>query len=280
MFRRDMRRFTWRRAARLIAPFVVIIVTGYAVLCLALYLSRDRIVFPIRGGGIVKPHDGELVELPVPGAIVRGWHLPGAPEGPVLLWFHGNGETVHGLADLLRDFKSSGFGLVAVDYRGYGGSSGTPTPANADDDAVAIFDWAARRYARVVVYGRSIGTGPAVWVASRRQVAGLILESPFTSLAAMARKGFPLFPSFLAGRAFDNLARIGGVKAPVLIISGERDATIPPEMGQRLYERVIERGGTAERWVVPGAEHNTMYDAGGEEYVRRVRAFVLRGDSI
>lgn len=257
-----------------IAAMLAVPVLGYAVLCLVLYASRDRIAFPIRGGGIVKPYDGELVEVPVPGAIVRGWHLPGPPAGPVLLWFHGNGETVHGLGDLLRAFKADDFGLIAVDYRGYGGSSGSPTPANTDDDAVAVFDWAARRYARVVVYGRSIGSGPAVWVASRRQVAGLILESPFTSLGAMARKSFPLFPSALAGRSFDNLTRIGGVKAPVLIIAGEADRLIPPAMGQRLYERVIERAGTAQRWVIPGAEHNTMYEVGGVDYVRRVRRFI------
>jgi uncharacterized protein len=255
-------------------PLAAVLVAGYVLLCVVLYLSRDRLVFPIRGGGIVKPYDGDLVEVPVPGAIVRGWHLPGPPAGPVLLWFHGNGETVHGLGDLLRAFKADDFGLIAVDYRGYGGSSGSPTPANTEDDAVALFDWAARRYARVVVYGRSIGSGPAVWVASRRQVAGLILESPFTSLRDLARKSFPLVPPVLAGRSFDNLARIGGVKAPVLIIAGEADRLIPPAMGQRLYERVIERGGTAQRWVIPGAEHNTMYDVGGVEYVRRVRTFI------
>ncbi len=258
-----------RARARLTA-FLLVAAIGYAVVGLVLFLSRDRIVFPIRGGGIAPPRDGELVAIPVDGAVLKGWLLPG--NGPVLLWFHGNGETVLGLGDLLRRFRP----VLAIDYRGYGGSTGSPTVANAERDALAVYDWIASRATGVVIYGRSVGSGPAVAVAAQRPVAGLILESPFTSLGAMARRSFPIFPAFLAGRRFDNLRRIGSVRAPVLIIRGDRDSLIPTRMGHLLYERVIATGGAAEEWVIAGAEHNSTYEVGGAEYVRRVRDFVQR----
>lgn len=108
-------------------------------------------------------------------------------------------------------------------------------------------------------------------LASSRPVAGLVLESAFTSLGAMVREGFPVFPAFLAGGGFDNLGRVGAVRCPVLLIHGGRDTTIPTAMGRKLAERIGPRG---ELWIIPTADHNETYDAGGEEYVRRVKAFV------
>jgi fermentation-respiration switch protein FrsA (DUF1100 family) len=267
-----------------VLPLLVVAAVGYAAVCLALFLSRNRVVFPIRGGGLGM-RDGEIVTVPVDGGdTLVAWLLPAhapapaPPPAPVLVWFHGNGETVAGLAPLLREFQPPGVALLAVDYRGYGASTGNPTVANSERDALVLWDWIAARpdldAARVVVYGRSVGSGPAVALAAQRPVAGLIVESPFTSLGAMARRSFPIFPSFLAGRGFNNLARIGDVRAPVLIIHGDRDSLIPTQMGRLLYERMIEKRGTAELWLIPGADHNSTYDVGGDDYVRKVRGFV------
>lgn len=272
------------RARARLTTFLLVAAAGYAAVCLALFLSRNRVVFPIRGGGLGM-RDGEIVTVPVDGGdTLIAWLLPAtapAPApAPVLVWFHGNGETVAGLAPLLREFQPPGVALLAVDYRGYGASTGSPTVANSERDALVLWDWIAARPdldgARVVVYGRSVGGGPALALAAQRPVAGLILESPFTSLGAMARRSFPIFPSFLAGRGFNNLARIGAVKAPLLIIHGDRDSLIPTRMGRQLYERMIEKRGAAELWLIPGAEHNSTYDVGDEEYVRRVSDFVRR----
>lgn len=263
---------------------LLVVAIGYVGFCVVLLLLRNRMVFPIRGGGIVPPArvgiaDGELVEIAVDGGdTLKGWLLPGG--APVLVWFHGNGETVLGIAPILREFRVDRVALLAVDYRGYGGSTGSPTVANTERDALAVYDWIKTRpdldAARVVVYGRSVGSGPAVALASQRPVTGLILESPFTSLGAMARQAFPFIPTFLMRFGFDNLARIGDVKAPLLVIHGDRDSLIPTRMGHVLYEHVNEAGGTAAEWIIPGAEHNTTFDAGGEEYVRRVKEFVER----
>jgi len=151
---------------------------------------------------------------------------------------------------------------------------------NAERDALAVYDWLAARpdldRSRVVAYGRSVGTGPALALAAARPVAGAILESPFTTLGAMARQAFPLVPSFLAGRGFDNRRRVAALRCPVLLIHGEVDDIIPAAMSGVLLERARAAGVAAERWLIPGAGHNETYDAGGDDYVRRVREFVAR----
>lgn len=142
--------------------------------------------------------------------------------------------------------------------------------APARRDAEAAWDWLVARPeidpARIVVYGRSVGAGPAVHLAATRQVAGVVLESAFTSLRAMARVHYPIFPSLLAGPGFDNLAAAPRIRAPALLIHGDADAIVPLAMGRAVEARL---GGPSEFWVITGAGHNDTYDAGGDEYARR-----------
>jgi uncharacterized protein len=257
----------------------------YGALCVVVFLARDRLVFPIRGGPAGDPArfglaDGLAVMMPTgDGAQLGAWLLPGPPgaRAPVVVWFHGNGETVAALAPVLREFRPADAALLAVEFRGYGSSTGTPTVAAAERDADVVWRWLAARAdldsTRVVVYGRSIGSGPATLLAATHPVAGLVLESPFTSLRAMARVHYPFLPSALAGSRFDNLARITATTCPVLIIHGDRDGIIPTEEGRALAQAA---GARAEFWAIPGADHNETYDAGGDEYVRRFKAFVTR----
>ena len=264
-----------------------LLAAAYVAICVIVFFARNRLVFPMRGGTAGDPRayrlpDGESVAIrTADGQLLAGWFLP--PTGatpkpwPVLLWFHGNGETVAGLADVLRAFRPAHAGLLAVDYRGYGRSTGRPTVANvvADADATLLYlqsrpDVDARR---IVVYGRSVGSGPAVHVAATHAVAGLVLESAFTSLSAMSAVHFPIFPSLLAGRGFDNLATIARVTCPILFVHGDSDRTVPIEMGRALAARAPR---VAEFFVIPRADHNDTYDMGRAEYVRRVRQFVER----
>lgn len=272
---------------------LIIIATIYAAACVLLYLARNRIVFPIRGGAAGEParfgiRDGESVTIPTDdGERLGGWLLPAAPPHapraphagrvPVLVWFHGNAETVAGIAPVLREFRPPGAALLAVDFRGYGTSTGRATVALTERDVDAIWRWLATRAdldtARVVVYGRSIGTGPAVLLASKHGVAGLVIESAFTTLGAMARVHYAVFPAFLAGGGFDNLGNIARVRCPVLLVAGDRDDIVPIAMGRALAERAA---GRSEFHVISGADHNETYDVGAETYVQRVRAFVER----
>lgn len=274
---------------RVILRWLLIATAAWAGVCVLLFAARNRLLFPVRGGRTGDPAragmpDGRRVTIETSdGERLVAWYLPprassgrGGRAGAVL-WLHGNAETVEGLAPILREFRPPAAAMLAVEYRGYGGSSGSPTAAGVLIDAEAAFDWLAARpevdAARIVVYGRSIGASPAAHVASVRPAAGLILESAFTSLRAMVRRQFPWAPPVLAPAEFDNLAAVGRVTAPILVICGERDEIVPPAMGRALAARA---GARAETWVIGGAGHNETYDVGGEAYVRRFRDFVAR----
>jgi len=263
----------------------------YGAACVFLLLSRNRIVFPQRGGPAGGPQrfgfaGGESVAIATAdGARLAGWLLPPPQPTPkpwtVLLWFHGNGETVAGLAPVLRAFQHPHAALLALDYRGYGASTGNPTVANAAHDADAAIAWLRAHLDvfpdHIVVYGRSVGSGPAVHVAATHHVAGLVLESAFTSLPGMARAHFKIFPSFLAGAGFDNLGTIARVACPVLFVHGDRDRTIPIAMGRALAKRAPL---VHEFWVIPRADHNDTYGLGGEAYAKRVRQFTERATAV
>ena len=274
-----------------VGTVVLALAAVYIAACIGLYLMRNRLVFPLRGGLAGPPHrygvaNGEAVAITTAdGARLTGWLLSPPEPTPkpwtVVLWFHGNGETVAGLAPIFRAFQHPHAALLALDYRGYGASTGTPTPANAVLDADAAMTWLKAHVDafpdRIVVYGRSVGSGPAIQVAARHHVAGLVLESPFTSLPAMAREHFRIFPPFLAGPGFDNLGTIGRVACPVLFIHGDHDRTIPIAMGRALARKAPL---VQEFWVIPRAGHNETYELGGAPYAQRVRRFVERATAV
>src|SRR2546422_5000072 len=139
------------------------------------------------------------------GTRLAGWYLAPraadalhhpAPPSPALLWFYGNGENIAGIWPILRDFQPPGTALLVVDYPGYGGSEGRASEAGLYAAAEAAYAALAGRAGvdarRIHVYGRSLGTAVASYTAARHPLPGLILESPVTSAAAMARPPYPL----------------------------------------------------------------------------------------
>jgi fermentation-respiration switch protein FrsA (DUF1100 family) len=266
---------------------VVMAATVYVALGVLLFFARDFLVFPGRHDATPEPRrvgitDGEKVTVTTAdGERLVGWYLPprdtvGGRAGAVL-WFHGNGETIGGIGPVLREFRPPQAALLALDYRGYGESSGRAGIEGTQRDAEAAWAWLASRpeidSARIVIYGRSVGSGPALHLAAQRPAAGLILESAFTSLRDMARVHYPIFPSFIAGSGFDNLKTIRRVRCPILLVYGDSDQLVPFTMGRTLAERA---GAGAEFHAIPGADHNDTYDSGGDAYVARVQAFITR----
>jgi uncharacterized protein len=169
------------------------------------------------------------------------WYVIARPDKPIVLYFHGNAEVISWQAKRFRALVSDGTGLVALSYRGYGGSTGEPTEVGFHHDAEAAYAFAAARYSpeRIAVWGHSIGTGVAVALAAERPIAKLILEAPFTSTADLAARIFPIMPVRLLMkdqfRADELIAR---VRVPVLIMHGARDDAIPIAFGERLYQLV------------------------------------------
>jgi fermentation-respiration switch protein FrsA (DUF1100 family) len=216
------------------------------------------------------------------GLTLHAWWHPGrgadAPDdGPVLLWCHGNaGNITHREANLLATAEC-GMAALLFDYRGYGQSEGRPSESGLYLDADAAYryltDERGIEPGRIVVFGRSLGAAVALDLALRQPVAGLIMESAFENVRAMARLQVPLLPvGPLLRCRFDSLARIGGLTVPLLMLHGDRDRIVPMSQGQAVFDAAPE----PKSWhTISGAGHNDTYTVGGADYFRTLRRFCL-----
>jgi uncharacterized protein len=177
----------------------------------------------------------------------------------MIAYFHGNGGHIGYRAERLKRFVRDGFGALFLEYRGYGGNPGTPTQDGLFADARAALDFLANqgiRAERTVLYGESLGSGVAVQMASERPVAAVVLEAPYDSVAAVARRHYAFVPvNVLLKDRFDSIARINAVQAPILLMHGERDAIVPVDSGRRLFAAANE---PKEIWTAPDAGHNDL----------------------
>jgi len=247
----------------------------------AAWWMQDRLIFfpqPVVSTSHLPATAQPLEVTAADGTRLRGWIVPaGTSAAPVLLYFGGNAEEVSwSLADARwpRDWTRAGF-----NYRGYGASEGVPGEAALIADAQAIFDAIARRSdvdaQRIVVFGRSLGTGVAVSLASKRRIAGVVLVSPYDSLAAVGSAHYPFLPvSLLLRHRFDSFALASTIRAPLLTIVAGDDAIIPVERSRALFDRWAG----AKRWVaIERADHNdvSMHEAFWREigtYLDELRA--------
>jgi len=212
--------------------------------------------FPEAEEVILDTSDGEKVIV---------WHVAPKPGKPVVLFFHGNGEVLAWDVPRFRDIVSDGTGLVALSFRGYGGSSGKPTEQGLLNDGAATYNFAVSRYAaeRLVLWGYSLGTGVAVALAAEHPVRAVILNSPYSSIADAAARVFPMLPArWLVLDKFRSDQRIAALKAPLLIMHGEKDRVVPFELGKRLFE--LAPG--PKRFVAfPTGTHIDLFELGAIE---------------
>jgi fermentation-respiration switch protein FrsA (DUF1100 family) len=203
------------------------------------------------------------------------WHVAPRGDKPVFLYFHGNGGALRHRVARFRNLTADGSGLVALSYRGYGGSGGSPSEEGLLADADAAYAFARAQYpdSRLVIWGESLGTGVAVALAAKSRADALILEAPYTSAADIAFSAYPFLPvSLLMKDQFRSDARIGQVKASILIIHGMRDHIIPFAYGQRLFELAPE----PKRLVLlPLGEHENLDQHGAQAAVRDFLADVF-----
>jgi fermentation-respiration switch protein FrsA (DUF1100 family) len=196
------------------------------------------------------------------------WHVPARPGHAVILYFPGNGDYLAARTDSFRRMTSDGTGLVALSYRGYAGSSGAPSEAGILQDAAAAYAFTAKRYApeRIVAWGFSLGTGVAVAMAAEHPVGKLVLEAPYTSTADVAASQFRFAPvRYLMRDTFHSDRWIARVTAPLLVMHGEKDSTIPIAFGERLY--ALAPG--PKRFVrFPDGRHDNLDDLGALETAR------------
>ncbi len=242
---------------------IIFLVVSYTAIVLGAYLLAERVLFQ------APPPSYTAAGLPIrsvevsPGESVAVLHLPNAAARYTILYSHGNAEDIGHLTPMFELLHDVGFGVIAYDYRGYGQSTaGKTTVRKAVEDAEAVYRYAVGelgvRPERLLVYGRSVGSGPTLELATRYPVGGVILESAFTSVYRVMTR-VPLIPF----DRFPNSRRIPGVRAPVLVIHGTDDQIISPAHGARLFALAPE---PKQIFWVEGAGHNDLVYVAGENY--------------
>lgn len=205
--------------------------------------------------------------------LVVGGRGPEA-EKLAIVWYHGNAGNVSHRLEIAKEFVDRfAADVLLLDYRGYGLSEGRPDEAGFYRDGEAAYAEARRRgFApdAIVLYGESIGSAVAIEVALTHRCGGIILQSPFLSIPALARSIYKIVPAFLIRTQFDNAAKIGRVGAPKLIVQGDRDEVVPLSHGRRLFELAAPPKRFA---ILPGATHNDTYIAAAGPYFDAVSAF-------
>ncbi len=271
-----------------IVKVLLVVAVVYGLFVLLAWRFQERLAFPGPSAPLPAPAaagmpDGDVVTVTTSdGVTLRGWYLPPNPAptppggAPGLVWFYGNMETVGALGPILAALRPAGIGLLALDYRGYGQSGGTPTEPGLYHDADAAWGWlAARREidsTRIAVYGRSLGAAVALYLATTQPVRAVVLDSPFSSGHDMADEHYAMIPKSLLRLELDNLGRARRLTAPLLVFHGDHDRVAPLWMG-----RAVAEAGRAEALVVlDGAGHNDTYAAGGHSYRDTLHTFLDR----
>jgi fermentation-respiration switch protein FrsA (DUF1100 family) len=227
------------------------------------WMQRSLMYFPMREtmspmeAGLAK---ADVLSLQTPdGQNLVTWYVPAASGKPLLLYFHGNGGGLSDRAQRFADMTAHGDGLLAVSYRSYFGSTGTPTETGLHIDASTAYAEALKLgYTpdRIVAVGESLGTGVAVALAAQKPVAALILDSPYTSTLAVAAETYWMFPTrlfMLDQYHSDHL--IGEVHVPVLMVHGAEDGIIPLHFAKALFAMANEPKTFIE---VPAAGHMVL----------------------
>jgi len=255
---------------RLLIFFAVLLL---ALLLVPVVLERRLIYFPFRTLEVTPKELGLRFEearlVTEDGVTLHGWFLPVDGSRYTVLVCHGNaGNISHRLDRAILMHAKLKTDVFLFDYRGYGLSEGSPDEPGTYRDARA-----AHRYlntargvmpGNLIIFGESLGAAVALQLALEVPARALVLESPFTSIGDMARGMLPIpFPGLLLRTKYDNLAKVGGLRMPLLILHGEADTTVPFAQGRRLFDAAPD-----PKWFFPirGAGHNDTYVVGGDSY--------------
>lgn len=270
-------------ALRVIALSIVLAATLGA--CSIMFFERSLIFFPTRMGR----WDTEALSRPAGvsiedaffdaegGARLHGWYARSslARSSRVLLFFHGNAGNLSDRYEFVLQLVRLGVRVFIIDYRGYGRSEGTPSELGLYQDADAAWKYLTEVRghdpSEIVIFGKSLGGAPAIYLAEKAPAAGLIAQSTFTSIPDVARYHFPIVPRFLISTKMPSQERISRIAMPKLIVHGPKDEVIPFKLGKRLYEAALEPKRFLE---IPNAGHNETSLVGGTTYWDGLRDFL------
>lgn len=248
-----------------IAIFILVVFT---VLTVVLYIfQRNLIYYPDKT--YAKPTDVGLsnveeVNLTTPdNAKLINWYAKAKPGNPTLLYFHGNAGNLANRKDRIALYQSHGLGIMMASYRGYSGGKGNPTEKDIIQDGLQVYDWLVSSGVspeNIILYGESLGTGVAVQVASQRKTKAVILETPYASLAEIGANHYPYLPvHLLMTDRFESITFIKNINAPLLILHGWQDRTIPLQSAKKLFEAANQ---PKQMETYQNGQHNDLYTHG------------------
>lgn len=250
---------------RIFLGLLAVAVVGYVAVIGYMYVNQralqydaDGEITPLAEANIA---GAEAVAIPVSDDVVNGWHAPPTEAGkPLIVYYKGNSGSFSAEYERYAQWVADGYGFVAFDYHGFPATPGTISEEQILEDAIAAYEWAAEQGYPLVIWGRSLGTGPATYVASEEQAEALLLESPFLSAVSVAAERYSFLPvGWVMLDQFRSNEWIADVDEPVYIAHGTADRTIDVSNGERLYELAPN---PAELWIVEGGTHSDLWDRG------------------
>ena len=250
----------------LIKFLVVYAIVAYAAAALGMYVFQRKLQYHAENKGLTPQGvgiSGASVEIltAADGEKIILWHAPAKAGLPTILYLHGNAGEIGDRPLRFNYYHSRGFGVAYLSYRGFGGSSGSPSEAGLIADATAAYEWLIAKGVepgRIALLGESLGSGVAVQLAAKRQVGAVALEAPYTSTVEVAAKIYWWLPVHaLMKDQFKSIDFIAAVVAPLLIIHGEEDRLIPVGFGKRLFAAANQ---PKELEVVESLGHDVLFE--------------------
>ncbi|MBT5415925.1 MAG: alpha/beta hydrolase [Rhodospirillaceae bacterium] len=268
-----------KRLFRRVINLLLVLAGIYGLIVAGMYFGQRKLMYvagderPFRSA--YGAEDAEAVSLrTADGLELLAWYWPALSEdGFTVVYLHGNAGHIGNRVEKARPYLAAGLGALLVEWRGYAGNPGSPTEEGFAADAraaLAFLEGRGIRDGRMLLYGESIGSGPAVRLAveraaENRTVGAVVLEAPFTSAAAVAQAHYPWLPAYwLVRDRHDSLAWIDRIGAPLLILHGALDRVVPARMGRALHEAALE---PKRIRIWPEAGHNDLYEHGAAETV-------------
>ncbi|CAA2137633.1 alpha/beta hydrolase [Hyphomicrobium sp. ghe19] len=253
----------------------------YAAVLGVMYIAQRQFIYfpdPARTtpAAASLPHVSERILSTPDGEKIVAWYGKAKPGQPTILYFHGNGGALELRRETIRRYIERGRGMFMMAYRGYSGSTGQPSETANVADAKLAYDTLVKEGVSpddIILYGESLGSGVAIQVARENKVAGVILDSPYTSIVELASMYYPWLPvGWLLKDRYDSIGYIRDVHAPLFILHGEADDVVPVEMGKRLFQAANE---PKEIRTIPGGGH-VIHDGPSfgiiDHWISRLRA--------
>ncbi len=264
-----------------VAIFLLLIVLGF--FCYVRFTERRTVFVPLKPLTQTPAEAGltydDVVLKTRDGVRLHGWFLPAPAQtkgAPTVIFLHGNAGNIGGRIGKLKELHRLGVNVLIIDYRGYGRSEGAPSEEGIYRDAEAAFDYVAARtdlrQDRIIAYGASLGGAPAIELAIRRPLNGIILDSTFTSSGDMAKRIVPFVPRFMLKTRMDNLKKISKLRIPKLFIHSPHDETVPYQMGLTLYRAAP----APKEFLKVTGGHNDAYQLSQVIFSGGIRAFLRK----